>query len=180
VPTVAFLSPFSITDESAWHYPRFLAEALHHATDARWQARCYGHGPACSHAWNGTLGATNLEPAFPPPRPANALSWSMLEAIMECDLLHLLSAATRTADLCYAFVGLARIPLVITDLGPSGAIATELKLGEFAQAIVRPEAGPVPHGFPQEAVILPMHAPHAGATLAALYDRLCAERGSPQ
>src|SRR5262249_29257433 len=74
--------------------------------------------------------------------PLDALSWELLPALMQADLVHLFQPQTRVGEVSLLLARLRRIPLCVSVYGPtSSKLFAELDLLESADRVFSPEEG---------------------------------------
>lgn len=141
MPLVALVAPFRL-DPAQFALGRSgtvcdLANGVHQATNGRYQFRLLGLGPPVGQ-WQPSAGIAvrNLEPAYSPIKPWDAPSWQLLDQLDDVDIIHLLSAESRTAEMVTILSRISETPLILTELGEPGIIAAELQTWRLAAAFV--------------------------------------------
>src|SRR5262245_22960933 len=160
ISRIAYITPPLEVGAGADNYPLRLARSVLAAAPGQYAITLLSCGPTAREE---TLGAGLYRRILPVARqswhPLDALSWELLPALMQADLVHLFQPQTRVGDVSLLLTRLRRIPLCVSVYGPSSSkLFAELELLDLADHVFIVGEG----DFEGQAAGAQMHAVYRG------------------
>jgi|GEM_PF-5044823 len=146
MPTVATITPYVVAapacTREGLRLSLQLARGAARAGGGDWQIEVVGYGPVdgCMTIENGVRLRT-LPVDTPDQRHGRALSWGLLDALGEADIVHVYEPATRSGGLALALAVMRGHRVCVTDgLGEPPGPADAVEPAELAQLAIAPSA----------------------------------------
>ncbi len=142
MPRVAYLTPMYFDDRSyiggGERWPLNMAIGVAESSGGRYQVEILSYGPEPFRKPLHPGVALRVMRADPrPANPLDGVSWEALDAVAECDVLHVMQAFTRSSEVGYLLGRLFGKPIAVTDLGgTSSTLGIHLGALELADRVV--------------------------------------------
>lgn len=120
--TIAYLTPQYFDDKSyvggGERYPLNLAMGVAESTPKDMQIRILSFGPEpFVRELHPGVTLRVMQAAYTPRHPLDQLSWEIVDALNDVDLVHIMQAHTRCSEVGYLVSQMLDKPICVTDMG---------------------------------------------------------------
>jgi len=142
VRRVAFLTPLYFDDRSyiggGERWPLNMAVGVAESSGGRYQVEILSYGPEpFRERLHPGVTLRVMRTDRRPANPLDGVSWDALDAVADCDVLHVMQAFTRSSEVGYLLGKLFGKPIAVTDLGgTSSTIGLQVGALELADRVV--------------------------------------------